>query len=260
MDFRKYFSQAQKQANENFFNYDGYDYDEFDDFDPYNDFDGDDFDGDDFDGDDFSNASGNSAPTSQPYIVSIRNTNTTTASTPVTILGAYTNLSYSAPSYNNYAAISISMGISGLTYGEFLYQSMNKPFMVGLTYLQSATSNQVLETITIINKDVNGNESQKGLVPTIDPYQQQSTIIALKFAYRVDGFTSLIISSVLASATAKVYFYPSETASTTRALAGRKPVANYGNPNVVKGDVLKLAPSTARALMGGRGGRGRNRR
>ena len=30
MDFRKYFSQAQKQANENFFNYDGYDYDEFD--------------------------------------------------------------------------------------------------------------------------------------------------------------------------------------------------------------------------------------
>ena len=30
MDFRKYFSQAQNEANENFFNYDGYDYDEFD--------------------------------------------------------------------------------------------------------------------------------------------------------------------------------------------------------------------------------------
>lgn len=250
MDFRKYFSQAQDDANENFFNYDGYDdFDDYDgDFDSYDDFD----DFDDYDGD-YDNASGQaSAPTSQPYIVSIKNTNTTTASTPVTILGAYTNLSYTAPSYNNYAAISITMGISGITYGEFLYQSMNKPFMVGLTYFQSATANQVLETITIIMKDVNGNESQKVLVPTIDPYQQQSTIIALKFAYRVDGFTSLVISSVLASATAKIYFYPSETASPSRALAGRKPIANYGNPNIVKGDVLKLAPSTARALAGGR--------
>jgi hypothetical protein len=124
--------------------------------------------------------------------------------------------------------------------------------MVGLTYLQSSTANQVLETITIVTKDINGNEAQKVLIPTIDPYQQQNTIIALKFAYRIDGFTSLVISSILASTTAKVYFYPSETVSAARALSGRKPLANYGNPNVVKGDTLKLSPSTAKALMGGR--------
>lgn len=255
MDFRKYFSQAQDDANENFFNYDGYD--EFDDYDGgFDNFD-DDYSG--YDIDEYDNADGgmDSAPTSQPYIVSIRNTNTASGF-PVTILGAYTNLGSTSPSYNNNGAISISMGIAGITYSEFLYQSMNKPFQVGLTYFQSATANQVLETITIVNKDINGNESQKVLVPTIDPYQQQSTIIALKFAYKVDGFTSLVISSVLASATAKVYFYPSETASPSRALAGRKPVANYGNPNIVKGDTIKLAPSTTRALMGR--GRGRNRR
>ena len=251
MDFRKYFSQAQNEANENFFNYDGYDYDDFDDYDG-DDFDGDDF--DDYDGDDYQNASGRrqSTPTSQPYIVVIKNTNTATNSTPVTILGAYTNIGSTSPNYNNYAAISIQMGISGLTYSEFLYQSMNKSFMVGLTYLQSSTANQVLETITIITKDINGNEAQKVLIPTIDPYQQQNTIIALKFAYKIDGFTSLVISSILASTTAKIYFYPSETISDSRALSGRKPLANYGNPNVVKGDTLKLAPSTARALMGGR--------
>ena len=263
MDFRKYFSQAQNEANENFFNYDGYEYDEFDDFDAdldsfddFDDYDGDDFDGDDFDdydGDDYQNASGRQAtPTSQPYIVVIKNTNTATNSTPVTILGAYTNIGSTSPNYNNYAAISIQMGISGLTYSEFLYQSMNKSFMVGLTYLQSATANQVLETITIITKDINGNEAQKVLIPTIDPYQQQNTIIALKFAYKIDGFTSLVISSILKDTTAKIYFYPSETISDSRALSGRKPLANYGNPNVVKGDTLKLAPSTARALMGGR--------
>jgi hypothetical protein len=255
MDFRKYFSQAQDDANENFFNYDGYD--EFDDYDGG--FDNFDDDYSNYD-DEYDNADGgmDSAPTSQPYIVSITNTNTTTASTPVTILGAYSNLAQTSPSFGNYAAISITMGIAGITYSEFLYQSMNKPFQCGLTYFQSATANQVLETITIINKDVNGNESQKVLIPTIDPYQNQSTVVALKFNYKVDGFTSLVVSRILANTTAKVYFYPSETASASRTLAGRKPVANYGNPNIVKGDTIKLAPSTARALMGR--GRGRNRR
>lgn len=259
MDFRKYFSQAQDDANENFFNYDGYD--EFDDYEGG--FDNFDDEYENYSTDEYDNADGgDSAPTSQPYIVSITNTNTTTNSSTVTILGAYSNLygASTAPNYGNTAAISIVMGISGITYTEFLYQSMNKPFQVGLTYLQSSNTSQVLETITIINKDTNGNESQKVLIPTIDPYQNQSTVVALKFAYKVDGFTSLVISKILAGVTAKVYLYPSETASPSRALAGRKPVANYGNPNIVKGDVLKLAPSTARALMGGRGGRGRNRR
>jgi hypothetical protein len=268
MDFRKYFSQAQNEANENFFNYDGYDDYDSDDFDgdDFDDYDSDDFDGDDFDdydGDDYGNASGSrrqQTPTSQPYIVVITNTNTATNSTPVTILGAYTNIGSTAPSFNNFSAISIGMGISGLTYTEFLYQSMNKSFMVGLTYLQSASANQVLETITILTKDINGNQAEKVLIPTIDPYQQQNSIIALKFAYKIDGFTSLIISSVLAGITTKIYFYPSETISDSRALSGRKPLANYGNPNVVKGDTLKLSPSTARALMGGRGGRNNPRR
>ena len=95
-----------------------------------------------------------------------------------------------------------------ITYTEFLYQSMNKPFTVGLTYLQSATSSQVLETITVTQKDVNGNVASKVLTPTIDPYQFQTDKVAFKFEYRIDGFTNLIISSILATATLKIYFYP----------------------------------------------------
>jgi tricorn protease-like protein len=140
------------------------------------------------------------------------------------------------------------MGIAGVTYGEFLYQSMNKPFVVGLTYLQSSTSNQVLETLTLIQKDVNGNESQKTLVPTIDPYQQQSTIIAVKFSYKIDGFTSVVISRVLASTTAKVYFYPAETSSIARTLVGQRAVAGYGNPNIIKSDKVVLSGKALRAL------------
>lgn len=244
MNLRNYFAQAQDEANENFFNATGFD----DDFSFVGD---DEFDGfygdDDMFGADGGEMGAISAPTSQPYIVVIANTNTATAY-PVTILGAYSTLAYSSPNYQNSAAISITMGISGITYNEFLYQSMNKPFVVGLTYLQSSTANQVLETLTLIQKDVNGNESQKTLVPTIDPYQQQSTIIAVKFSYKIDGFTSVVLSSLLASATAKIYFYPAETSSISRTLTGQRAVAGYGNPNIVKADKVVLSNKAIQAL------------
>lgn len=241
MDLRKYFSEAQEDANENFFNMDGFEED-FDYGDDDYDFDGDD--------DGFDMASGRvSAPTSQPYIVSIKNTATGTAY-PVTILGAYNTLANSSPNWQNSASISITMGITGISYSEFLYQSMNKPFVVGQTYFQSSTANQVLETLTLIAKDSNGNNSQKTLVPTIDPYQQQSTIVVIKFAYTIDGFTSIVVSSVLASATVKIYLYPAETVSPARALTGRRAVRGYGNPHLVKSDKVVLSKSAIRALRG----------
>ena len=263
LDLRNYFVDAQDEANDNFFNYDG---DDFDDFDEYDEFEDDDFDGDDyFEGDDddafdmATGGGGNTAPTSQPYIVVVKNTTTlATDETPATILGAYNTLANSSANWQNAVNISITMGISGITYSEFLYQSMNKPFVVGLTYYQSSTANQVLETITLISRDVNGNESQKTLVPTIDPYQQQSTVIAIKYSYKIDGFTSLVLNC-LGGSTTKLYFYPAETASTARTLTGKRSVAGYGNPNIIKSDKLTLSGSAVRALKGGRR-RGRGRR
>ena len=243
MDLKRYFDQAQEDANDNFFHYDGYDDSDFD-FVDDDDFS---FEGDDDDAFDMAVGQGVSAPTSQPYILVIKNTSTATAY-PVTVLGAYNTLSNSSPNWQNNARISITMGITGITYSEFLYQSMNKPFVCGLTYYQSSTANQVLETLTLIQKDTNGNESQKTLVPTIDPYQQQSTIIAIKFSYKIDGFTSVVVSSVFANATLKIYFYPSETSSIARSLTGRRAVRGYGNPNIVKQDKLVLSNKALRML------------
>ncbi len=79
LDLRNYFVDAQDEANDNFFNYDG---DDFDDFDEYDEFEDDDFDGDDyFEGDDddafdMATGGGHTAPTSQPYIVVVKNTTT----------------------------------------------------------------------------------------------------------------------------------------------------------------------------------------
>ena len=217
-NLENYFNDARNFANERFYSADGFD-DDFSFADDYG-----------F-ADDYSNADGGmgSAPTSQPYIISVANASTAAVSN-VTLLGAYSVLGVS--NYGNSTNITITMGISGISYQEFLYQSMNKPFSVGLTYMQSTTTNQVLETLSVTQKDVNGNVSSKVLVPTIDPYQQQTNIVAFKFEYRIDGFTSIIISQMLGSATLKLYFYPSETVSTSRALAGRKAVQNLGNPNI----------------------------
>ena len=242
MDLKKYFSEAQDEANENFFNADGFadDYDFADE--DYS------FDGGYDDGFDMAVGQG-SAPTSQPYIISVKNTNTTTAF-PVTILGANVTLASTSPNFQNSSAISITMGISGVTYDQFLRQSQSKPFAVGQTYYQSSTANQVLETLSLIASDSSGNTSQKTLVPTIDPYQQQSTIIVIKYNFIIDGNTSIVIASVLASATVKIYLYPAETVSTARTLTGRRAVRNYGNPNIVRSDSLKLSSSTLRALKG----------
>lgn len=254
MDLRKYFVEAQEEANDEFFNYDGDngydDYEDDYDFEMEDNFVGDD------DGDFDMAAGGGGAPTSQPYIISVENT-LTAAGTAVgaTILGSYANIGGTSPNWNNTVGISITMGISGITYGEFLYQSMNKPYVVGLTYYQASGDSpeaQVLQTLTLVQKDVNGNISQKTLVPTIDPYQQQSSVIAIKFSYKIDGFTSVLISGVEAGTTAKVYLYPAETASTARSLTGRRVVAGYGNPNIVKSDKLTLSGSAMRALGNGR--------
>lgn len=241
MNFEKYFDEVRDYANNNFHSFDG----NFE------------FSNDDYGFSDYDNADGvggtTDAPTSQPYILNVQNTNTTSNISNVTVLGAYTFIGTASPQFGNTTTfgISISMGIANISYQEFLYQSMNKPFTVGLTYISSATAAQVLETLTVTQKDVNGNVASKVLTPTIDPYQFQTDKVAFKFEYRIDGFTNIVISQVLAATTLKLYFYPSETVTISRALAGRRAVQDYGNPQVVNGNVVRIAPPRGRGMASG---------
>tara|TARA_R110002126_G_scaffold5026_2_gene26421 strand:- start:6794 stop:7486 length:693 start_codon:yes stop_codon:yes gene_type:complete len=223
MKMSKYFSDARETANESF---------------------------NSMDGSEFLNANGGSSAglggaTSQPYILNIANS-TSSAVTNVVVGGAYTNLN--ATNFGNVAAITITMGIANLTYTEFLYQSMNKPFVVGLMYLSSANASQVLETLTIKQKDINGNESSKVIVPTLDPHQQQGDKIAISFNWKFDGFTSVTIASLLASATLKAYLYPAENVSTGRALTGGSVVKGFASPDIVKKDKVEVIGGGGRSL------------
>jgi len=121
-----------------------------------------------------------------------------------------------------------------------LYQFMNNPFSIGLTYIQSASSTQLLETISVQTKDANGNLAQKPLIPTIDPYQQQSTVLAMRYGYRIDGYTKLILNSILASTSVKLYLYPSDNINLARGLAGKAVSRDYASPGIVRSQPVKL--------------------
>ena len=225
---RKYLANAQRNAMESFSNADGF------------------IDNDlSFTGDDFFNAEGmggGNVQTSQPYIVNVTSTSGS-AVTNFEILGSYqyiNNSGFTAGGDLVIGSITISSGISDVTYQEMLYQFMNNPYSVGLTYLQSATANQVLETLSVNTRDANGNLAQKTLVPTIDPYQQQTTIIAMKYAYRIDGFTKIIIRQVLANASVKLYFYPADNINLARALGGNSVSRQFGTPPVTNGQTIRI--------------------
>jgi len=229
MNFKSFFDSAREAANENFYNMDGFD-DEFDLID-----------------DEFDNAAGGvgGASVSQPYIVRLVNT-TTADVTNVTMFGAYNAIA----SAGTQTGVTKSIAISGLTYTELLYQSMNKPFVVGLTYIDSDSTAQLTQTVSVTQKDINGNQAIRVLTPTIDPYQQQTTKVAFKYQYKIDGFTTLTLSTLKGSATADFYFYPAETVSTARALSGRRAVRGYRGPGIEKKQQVVLGGQARRALRG----------
>jgi hypothetical protein len=225
---RKYLANAQRNAMESFSNADGF------------------IDNDlSFTGDDFFNAEGmggGNVQTSQPYILDVTSTSGSAVSN-FEILGSFqyiNNAGFTAGGDLVIGSITISSGISDVNYREMLYQFMNNPYSVGLTYIQSATANQVLETLSVNTKDANGNLAQKTLVPTIDPYQQQTTIVAMKYAYRIDGFTKIIIRQVLANATVKLYFYPADNINLARALGGNSVSRQFGTPPVTNGQTIRI--------------------
>ena len=196
------------------------------------------------DGGDFFRADGmgSNVQTSQPYILNVTSTSGAAVSN-FEVLGSYQYINNAGFQTNGdlvIGSITISSGIPDVTYREMLYQFMNNPYSVGLTYIQSATSNQVLETLSVNTRDANGNLAQKTLVPTIDPYQQQTNIIAMKYAYRIDGFTKIIIRQVLANAALKLYFYPADNINLARALGGAPVAKQFGTPPVTNGQTIRL--------------------
>ena len=179
---------------------------------------------------------GNNAPQSQPYILTISNASATAVSN-FDVLGAYTYIGNSGFSNGSLtiSGVTISSAIANVNYQQFLYQSMNQPFSVGLTYIESVagSSSQVTQTFTLNTQDANGNQLLRTIVPTIDPYQQQSTIVAIKQMYSIDGFTKITFANIGASVTFRIHFYPATNINLAAGLQGAQVATTYGSPNIV---------------------------
>lgn len=179
---------------------------------------------------------GNNAPQSQPYIITISNASATGV-TNFDVLGAFTYINNTGFSNGSLtiSGVTIASAISNVTYQQFLYQSMQQPFSVGLTYIEKVdgSSAQITQPFSLNTQDANGNQLLRPIIPTIDPYQQQSTIVAVKQQYSIDGFTKLTFSSILANTVIRLSFYPSTNINLAAGLQGGSVAQQYGNPNIV---------------------------
>ena len=223
----RYLQNANRSLNEQFIGVDG-----FVDDDMY-------FTGDGLDGNAFYGA--DAAPVavapvsvmrSQPYIINVANTTGGTVNTD--IFGAYIYLNNAGFSSGTLTVngVAISSGLSNTTYYNLLNQSSVSPFTIGSTLISSVagTAAQVLNPITLTTQDANGNQAVKVLTPVIDPYQQQSGIIELKQAFRIDGFTKLTVA-VFANTTVQFQYYPADNINIARGNAVSK---QYGSPKIIR--------------------------
>ena len=172
---------------------------------------------------------------SQPYILTVSNASASAVS--VDIFGAYiylNNAGFSSGSLT-VSSVTISSGLSNTTYYNLLNQSSVSPFTIGSTLISSVngTTSQVLQPLTLTTQDANGNVATKILTPTIDPYQQQSGVIELKQAFRIDGFTKLTVQ-MFAATSVQFQFYPADTINIARGLSGAPVSKQYGNPKIIR--------------------------
>ena len=174
---------------------------------------------------------------SQPYIITVSNASASAVS--VDIFGAYIYLNGGTGSFSSgsltVSSVTISSGLSNTTYYNLLNQSSVSPFTIGSTLISSVngTTSQVLQPITLSTQDANGNVATKILTPVIDPYQQQSGVIELKQAFRIDGFTKLTVQ-MFATSSVQFQFYPADTINIARGLSGAPVSKQYGNPKIIR--------------------------
>lgn len=223
---QKYLQMANRQVNEQFIGVDG-----FVDDDMY-------FAG----GENFFSADGEAAPMmaapvlrSQPYIITV--SNASNAAVTIDVFGAYIYLNNAGFSGGSLTVsnVTITSGLSNVSYYNLLNQSSVSPFTIGSTLISSVngTTSQVLQPLTLSTLDANGNQATKILTPVIDPYQQQSGVIELKQPFRIDGFTKLTFS-IYASTSVQFQFYPSDTINIARGLGGNPVSKQYGSPKIIR--------------------------
>jgi hypothetical protein len=180
----------------------------------------------------------------QPYVLNITNVSAAQVSN-FDIFGAYEYLNTGVGTWANgsltISGVTISSGLSNVTYQFLLAQSQTSPFSIGRTQIivGSGSSTQANQPITVNTKDSNGNAAQIALTPLFSPFQQQTNTLILDQMFRIDGGTKLTMT-ILASVTFSLYLFPQDNINIARGLAGQPVAQSYANPQLGKAGTVQV--------------------
>lgn len=181
---------------------------------------------------------------SQPYVINLVNASANNVSN-FDIFGAYEYLNTGVGTWSGgsltISGVTISSGLSNVTYQFLLSQSQLSPFSIGRTQISvaSGSSAQINQPVTVNTKDANGNAAQIALIPVTSPFQQQTNTLILDQMFRIDGGTKLTFT-VLASVSMSIYLYPQDNINIARGLAGQSVAASYANPQLGKAGTVQV--------------------
>lgn len=162
-------------------------------------------------------------PLFQPFILTISN-NSDTAISNLDVLGALSYIGNAGFTDGSLTinGVTISSGISEMTYEQYLYQCMQQPICVGISFIESVfgSTSQISQTFTLNTQDANGKHVVQSIEPFFDPYHQKSTIVAVKHQFSIDGFTKLNFRTINASTEFRIHFYPTSIINLAAGLQG----------------------------------------
>ena len=147
--------------------------------------------------------------TSEPYVIKIIN-NLDVPIENFSLFGLYEENDKYFDENGNLVkdGLTISSDVSEISYKKICENFKTNAFKIGLIYIRSFTVNQVLENFTFKYQNANGLFFGNKIIPTIDPHQQQTNIVAIKSGYIFDDNTSIIYSKIHPQTTLYLYFYP----------------------------------------------------
>ncbi len=140
------------------------------------------------------------------------------------------------------AGVTFSYGASSITYPQFLssISSGSGTFEAGLVRIiasntsSTVANQQVLTTITITSKGLDGSLFQKPIYPSLPGVQYIQNQVDIPYTFMVDGLTSFLISTVYASTTLTIRFYPSKKVNPFKQLQQGIGTTKFTNPGINK--------------------------
>ena len=169
---------------------------------------------------------------SPPFIIQISNSFDASINN-VDIGGAFTNRTVANFGESQY--ISLTSGISGVSYLEWLAQTEQVPFKVGATMIISSSAGQLDYPMQVVHKNANGDQESFALTPTPDPYQSQTDRVVDFTEYDFDGGTKLRFTTVNSGTNViTVRLYPKGSFNPTQIVADRDPLKNWASPGIIR--------------------------